>query len=243
MAKTTNDAIEKAGRTPPARRNADELDWMPTRREAVPLTPATARAMLGAVVDRVATGKRAKGREAHQVGTALNTLYMRHGDAALGMGSFKALVERHWPDLDDDAWAQMMIARYLTADEAEEHGYWKSFYAVRLMRKLGLETFAALVHRSFDPDGTGERRFADLSANEVKRLATQTSLPARREERVSQKVHRLQKRARELCEQHEAFAGLEVKVSERAGAPWVVIGSAGPEGGDAASKFHRLLWK
>lgn len=154
----------------------------------------------------MASGRRARGRDGHEVGTLLNTLYMRHADVVLGFPSFRHLLIANWHDRLDEAYGSMLIARECTVTQAETHGFWKALYGVRLMAKLGLETFVALEAHDFGQT-PASITFEELSVTEVQVLSGRPALPAAEpDEKVGRAVVRLRHKAEALQASHEAYA-------------------------------------
>lgn len=225
-----------------AKRGRDELEFMGSRAESTPLDRATIDAHLTGLRSRVVTRRRHRGREVHELGTTLNTLYMRHADAVLDKQSFADLLAEQWQDDLEEAKGCMIVARFLTVDQAEEHGYWKSLYAVRLMKKLGLVTFDALEKRTFDLPRGSRIAFKDLSVGETKDLSALRP-PKALEEPPGRAVVKLRKRASELQERREDYADLTVRISPAEGQPRVTVTSTGRDGSEAARRFLADLWK
>jgi hypothetical protein len=228
----------------PVRRGGDELPFMDSRAGSTPLDAPTIRAHVDDLAQRVVGASRARGREAHEVGTILDTLYMRHADAVLGYKSFPAFLEDRWPDSLDEAYGAMHIARACTATQAETHGFWKAFYGIRLMKKLGLPSFAALEKHVFDADRYGAKSFAAMKVATVQRFTTQPSLVvAPPTEKVGREVVRLRDRAEALREKRSEYAALKVRVFAAEGKPCVTITAAGRDGSETARRFLGDLWK
>lgn len=238
----TKPATGKAGLV---KRGRDELDFLGSRAKATPLDAATVRAHLQGIHTRIEASKRGRGREAHESGTLLNTVYMRHGDASLGFLSFRKLLIAHWPDRLDDAYGFMLVARRCTALQCETHGYWKALYGIRLADKLELADFDALEAREFAIDADGlPVTFARMTIEEVRARSTPAALEAATESEPSGRaVLRLRGRAQKLQSEHVEYQALGIRIFVADGAPSVSVTSSRKEGAEAARRFLAELWK
>ena len=103
-------------------RGDDEVDFLGSRAGSTPIGAPTVRAELASLRSRIESLVRHEGREAHEVGTALNTLYMRHADAVLGYDSFRRFLLAEFADDPRRAYEAMLVARAASLSLAAEKG-------------------------------------------------------------------------------------------------------------------------
>lgn len=105
-----------------SRRGDDEVPFLHSRASSTPMGAATAKVELRALRGRLDALSRHEGREAHEIGTVLNTLYMRHADASLGYRSFRQFLLAEFADDPRRAYEAMAVARAATVTLASEKG-------------------------------------------------------------------------------------------------------------------------
>lgn len=223
------------------------LAMLGERSETV-MSATAARSTLGNVLSRAQALRRHHGRETHEIGSAWLSLFAGRADEALGAPSFNELVHQYWPDRTDDVYLFMLIARWYTAEQAEEYGFWKSIYGIRLMRRLGLANTRALETRDFGHDKAGRPiRFRTMRVRQILALGREdAALPApaaEEDEKVGRAVVRRRERVKRLQADEPAYAKLTVRVRALEGQVAVTVTSTGRDGAATARRFLEELWK
>ncbi len=223
------------------RRGADEVDFLASRAEATPMAANVAKAELRALRGRIESLVRQEGREMHEIGTALNTLYMRHADAALGYDSFRRFLLDEFADDPRRAYEAMAIARAATANLAMEKGArWVLRAAVwarleghaDLSRALGLTVEA----------GDGSRvALRDASIRQIDEAIGRRGWKAL-DEPAGRKVKRARERVGELIASDPAVAALTPTVFLDRGEVVVRTVARSPDDGRALKRLWAAVW-
>lgn len=231
------DAPEKAL----ARRGDDELDFLGSRARATPQSAATARVELRGLRGRLEALTRHEGRELHEVGTALNTLYMRHADAALGYPSFRALLQAELAADPRRGYEAMIVARVATADLAAAKG---ARWVLRAASWALLQGHAELGPALDLPVARAEGPpvpLRDATIRQIDEAIGRRSLEAP-DDAPGRRVHRARERVRDLAARDAAVAALRPSVYVEDGEMVVRTVARGPESAAALRRLCAAVW-
>lgn len=225
-----------------ARRGGDEVEFLGSRAEAAPMSASAARAELRGLRGRVASLVRHEGREAHEIGTALNTLYMRHADAALGHRSFRQLLLAEFGDDPRRPYEAMVVARAATAELAEEKG---ARWVLRAATWARVEGHDVELARSLErPVTTDDGRVVALRDATIRQIDEALGRRAQRaiEEPAGRRVQRARARVAELAAKDASVAALDPSIYLDAGEVVVRTVSRGPDDAKALRRLFAAVW-
>lgn len=228
--------------TPLVLRGDDEVEFLESRASSTPMSAVAVRTELRALRSRIESLVRHEGREAHELGTALNTLYMRHADVALGHSSFRRLLLAEFADDPRRAYEAMIIARAATGALAEEKGArWVLRAATwAKVEGHGYELAGCLDLPVTDAEGTAVLlRDASIRAIDEalgRRATKELEAPAGR------RIRRARERVRALIEEDRSVAALAPSVYLEEGKVVVRTVSRGPGDAKALRKLFAAVW-
>lgn len=223
-------------------RGDDEVEFLGSRAASTPMSAAQARTELRALRSRVESLVRHEGREAHELGTALNTLYMRHADVALGHRGFRQLLLEEFADDPRRAYEAMIIARAATAALAEEKG---ARWVLRAATWARVEGHGHELARCLDlplKDGEGGAvRLRDASIRAIDEALGRRAVKAV-EAPAGRRLLRARERVRALIDDDKDVAALAPTVYLEEGQVVVRTVSRGPDDAKALRRLFSAVW-
>ncbi len=239
--KSKGEKVREAKAIVVAVRGDDEVDFLGSRAASTPLGEATARAELTLLRSRIESLVHHEGREAHEVGTALNTLYMRHADAVLGYGSFRRFLAAEFADDPRRAYEAMAVARAASLSLASQKGARWVLRAFSWARLEGHADLSRAGELSLDL-GDGEKvALRDASIRQIDEAIGRRSVTTL-EEPAGRKVQRARTRVNELLAKDPEIAALSPKVYLDEGAVVVRTVSRSPEDARALKRLYAAVW-
>lgn len=241
MAKAKRAKAEATKTAALAVRGDDEVDFLGSRAASSPLGAATARAELASLRSRIESLVRHEGREAHEVGTTLNTLYMRHADAVLGYETFRRFLLTEFADDPRRAYEAMAVARAASLSLASEKG---ARWVLRAFTWARLEGHADLsrVHDLALDLGDGEKvALREASIRQIDEAIGRRSVKAL-DEPAGRKVQRARTRVTELLARDPEVASLSPTVYLEDGAVVVRTVSRSPDDARALKRLYAAVW-
>jgi hypothetical protein len=227
------------------KRGSDELEFLKSRARSVPLGTPLAREKVTQLKRRVLTADGQQAAEAHDQGTELVELYMRHADAALGYPTFSALLEDQWPLDLSVAYERMRIARLCTHDQAAKHGYTSCVLGLRIMRMLGTDSFEEFLKQPLPlhpKDGGGTVRFP-APAKQLRSVLRQLAVHAAEGDAadVTRQFRRYRTTVDELMEKDADVAALKPVLWADAKGVYLRVTAGGPAQTRAAAALYQRL--
>lgn len=222
-------------------RGDDEVEFLGSRSSSTPLGAATARAELASLRSRIESLVRHEGREAHEVGTTLNTLYMRHADVVLGYDSFRRFLLAEFADDPRRAYEAMAVARAASLSLASEKGARWVLRAFTWARLEGHADLSRVSHLSLDL-GDGETiALEHASIRQIDEAIGRRSVKSL-EEPAGRKVQRARTRVTELVAKDPEIAALAPKVYLEEGAVVVRTVARSPDDARALKRLYAAVW-
>lgn len=241
--------------TPPASapdkppRGADELAFLKSRARSVPLTREVANERVRTFLHAIATRDANEGATAHDEGTELNGLYMRHVDAVLGFPTWRAFLALHWPADPSTALDRQQIAHHATRATAARYGLSRTLYGLRIMGLTGLESFEALESvdlRLHADDGGTIVRFpasAPKLRSVIRRLVAEAATQPPADADSGDELRETSAIVRELSANDEGIAAIRPTAWADANGVHVRVTAKGRDGAEAAVRLYRRLAK
>ncbi len=226
-------------------RGADELDFPGSRQHTNPQEPKLARASTNDLVQRVVAFDSYSGGEAHDQGTALVELYMTHADAALGVRSWRAYLDQHWPLDSSVAYDRMRVSRLVTRAQALKYGFSVCQLGLRIMGAKQLVSFPQFLKTPLalhPDDGGGMVRFPAPAAelrSVLRALAPPT--PEGRQDDVGEKLRRYRATVEALLESDAGIAAIRPVVWADVKGAYVRVTASGPPQAKAAARLYQRL--
>lgn len=222
-------------------RGDDEVDFLGSRAASTPLGSATVRASLASLRSRIESLVHQEGRESHEIGTALNTLYMHHADAVLGYESFRRFLLAEFADDPRRAYESMAIARAASLSLASEKG---ARWVLRAFAWARLEGHADLSRASDLALDLGDGEVVALRQASIRQIdaAIGRRAVASLDEPAGRKVQRARARVADLLARDPGVAALSPTVYLDEGSVVVRTVSRSPDDARALKRLYAAVW-
>lgn len=236
-------ATKAAGTTAQALalRGDDEVDFLGSRAGSTPLGAATVRAELASLRSRIASLVRHEGREAHEVGTALNTLYMRHADAVLGYESFRRFLLAEFADDPRRAYEAMAVARAASLTLASEKGARWVLRAFTWARLGGHGDLSRAADLALDLGDGVQVALREATIRQIDEAIGRRAVQGL-DEPAGRKVQRARSRVTALRARDPAVAALAPTVYLENGAVVVRTVARSPDDARALKRLYAAVW-
>jgi hypothetical protein len=222
-------------------RGDDEVDFLGSRAGSTPIGAPTVRAELASLRSRIESLVRHEGREAHEVGTALNTLYMRHADAVLGYDSFRRFLLAEFADDPRRAYEAMVVARAASLSLAAEKGARWVLRAFTWARLEGHGDLARAGDLALDLGDGATIALRDASIRQIDEALGRRSMRTL-DEPAGRKVQRARGRVTELLARDPEVAALAPTVYLDNGAVVVRTVARSPDDARALKRLYAAVW-
>lgn len=225
-----------------SRRGDDEVPFLNSRAASTPMGAAAAKIELRALRSRLDALSRHEGREVHEIGTVLNTLYMRHADVSLGHRSFRQFLLAEFADDPRRAYEAMTVARAATVTLASEKG---ARWVLRAVTWAQLEGHGPDLSPCLTlPVTVGEDRAVPLRDTTIRALDEAIGRRAVKalDEPVGRRLQRARARVTELTARDTAVAALEPSVFLDDGEVVVRTVSRRADDAKAIRRLYAAVW-